>query len=247
MGNRRVLIAGASIAGPALAYWLRRYGGNRRSSNAHPGAARVDRTSTSAAPAERWPAGWGSKTTSAPRRPVSSAPGSSIVTDRRSLSSRAGRSDSGGATAELEIPARRPVPGSWSHRPLTTSSTATATSSPGSTTTAAEMLGSPWGFEHGRDEQFDLVVAADGIGSSTRGLVFGDEVIIRPLGLETTWATIPRTEADDNWWRWCGAPGGRSMTLRTRPDRDDPGDTVVPHRSHDPAGRSRATVRRGAA
>ena len=69
-------------------------------------------------------------------------------------------------------------------------------------------------FEHAPDEHFDLVVAADGIGSSTRGLVFGDEVEIRSLNLQITYGTIPRTESDKPWWRWYNAPGGRSVTLR---------------------------------
>ncbi|MFD0758657.1 FAD-dependent monooxygenase [Arthrobacter ulcerisalmonis] len=70
------------------------------------------------------------------------------------------------------------------------------------------------GFDNAPDERFDLVVAADGIGSSTRQLVFGNEADIRSLGLEITYATIPRTAADDDWWRWYNAPGGRSITLR---------------------------------
>ncbi|MCI9873024.1 FAD-binding monooxygenase, partial [Arthrobacter humicola] len=72
-------------------------------------------------------------------------------------------------------------------------------------------------FERAPEERFTLVVAADGIGSRTRGLVFGDEPQIRSLGLETTYGTIPRTAADDDWWRWYSAPGGRSITLRPDP------------------------------
>jgi 2-polyprenyl-6-methoxyphenol hydroxylase-like FAD-dependent oxidoreductase len=69
-------------------------------------------------------------------------------------------------------------------------------------------------FEHGPAREFDLVIAADGIGSSTRNLVFGNSATIKPLGLYTGWFTIPRTADDDDWWRWCNAVGGRTMTLR---------------------------------
>jgi 2-polyprenyl-6-methoxyphenol hydroxylase-like FAD-dependent oxidoreductase len=71
-------------------------------------------------------------------------------------------------------------------------------------------------FEQCGTERFDLVVAADGIGSDTRRLVFGDEPVVRPLGLEATWATIARTDSDTDWWRWFNAPGG---TISLRPDR----------------------------
>jgi 2-polyprenyl-6-methoxyphenol hydroxylase-like FAD-dependent oxidoreductase len=71
-------------------------------------------------------------------------------------------------------------------------------------------------FEQARAERFDLVVAADGIGSDTRRLVFDDEPVVRSLGVETTWATIARTVSDTDWWRWFNTPGG---TISLRPDR----------------------------
>ena len=61
------------------------------------------------------------------------------------------------------------------------------------------------------------MVAADGMGSTTRGLVFGGDVSVRPIGMEMTYLTIPRTDADTDWWRWYNAPGGLGVTLR--PDR----------------------------
>ena len=70
-------------------------------------------------------------------------------------------------------------------------------------------------FENAPAERFDLVVAADGIGSGTRRLVFGDETVVRSLGVEATWATIPRTASDTDWWRWFNAPGGTSRYART--------------------------------
>lgn len=69
-------------------------------------------------------------------------------------------------------------------------------------------------FEYAADECFDLVISADGIGSTTRDLVFGDEVEVHSLNLQITYGTIPRADTDKPWWRWYNAPGGRSVTLR---------------------------------
>lgn len=69
-------------------------------------------------------------------------------------------------------------------------------------------------FARGPDRSFDLVVAADGIGSATRGLVFGGEARVVPLGLHTSYLTIPRAASDGSWARWHNAPGGRVVALR---------------------------------
>jgi 2-polyprenyl-6-methoxyphenol hydroxylase-like FAD-dependent oxidoreductase len=101
-------------------------------------------------------------------------------------------------------------------------------------------------FEHGAGRRFDLVVAADGIGSSTRALVFGDEVRIRSLGLDMTYLTIPRTEDDVDWWRWYSGVGGRSVTLR--PDRHGTTRAVLTEVTKDretrPASQGRGAGRR---
>jgi 2-polyprenyl-6-methoxyphenol hydroxylase-like FAD-dependent oxidoreductase len=69
-------------------------------------------------------------------------------------------------------------------------------------------------FEHGAPRDFDLVVAADGIGSRTRSLIVGDEARIRHLGLTMAYLTIPRGASDSAWARWYTAPGGRAILLR---------------------------------
>ncbi|HEY0735445.1 MAG TPA: FAD-dependent monooxygenase [Herpetosiphonaceae bacterium] len=70
------------------------------------------------------------------------------------------------------------------------------------------------GFEHGAERDFDYVVAADGLRSRTRTLIVGDEPRIRPLNLYACWFTIPRAASDTAWARWYHAPRGRSMLLR---------------------------------
>jgi 2-polyprenyl-6-methoxyphenol hydroxylase-like FAD-dependent oxidoreductase len=69
-------------------------------------------------------------------------------------------------------------------------------------------------FEHGADREFDLVVAADGLRSGTRDLVFGDSTRTRPLGLYTSYFTVPRDGSDGSWARWHNATGGRTVLLR---------------------------------
>lgn len=69
-------------------------------------------------------------------------------------------------------------------------------------------------FKNGPARDFNLVIAADGIRSGTRRLMFGDEPEIRFLGLYNTYMTISRTADDDQWARWYNATGSRVITLR---------------------------------
>lgn len=62
--------------------------------------------------------------------------------------------------------------------------------------------------------RFDLLIIADGIRSTTRNTVFGTEPDYRDLGFYTAYCTIPKTSDDDQWWRWYSTTGGRSVQLR---------------------------------
>ena len=73
----------------------------------------------------------------------------------------------------------------------------------------------------GSRERFDLVVVAEGVGSRTRRLVLGDEPQERPLGMYVSYATIERDPTDDDWWNWLIVPGARQAGLRP----DDEGTT----------------------
>jgi len=77
------------------------------------------------------------------------------------------------------------------------------------------------GLSDGSHERFDLVVVAEGVGSHTRDLVFGDEPQEKALGMYVSYATIERTAADDDWWSWLIVPGSRQAGLRP----DDEGTT----------------------
>ncbi|MDH6254159.1 2-polyprenyl-6-methoxyphenol hydroxylase-like FAD-dependent oxidoreductase [Chryseobacterium sp. H1D6B] len=69
-------------------------------------------------------------------------------------------------------------------------------------------------FSDNESESFDLLIAADGVRSTTRKLIFGDEPELKFLGLYNAWYTIPRIERDTQWARWYTAPGSRVMVLR---------------------------------
>ncbi|KQO48810.1 FAD-binding monooxygenase [Frigoribacterium sp. Leaf415] len=246
----RVLISGASIAGPALAYWLDRYGFEttivERAPELRTGGQNVDVRGAGREVVRRM--GLEDDVRAATTGEVGTrfvGPTGGTVAEFP-----AGTSDSGGATAELEIlrgdlarllvgrttgdgqgrgttyrfgdritgireddgggAAGAAADAATGGDPMTTvASTPAGNAPPGSVSQGVVVS-----FEHAPDERFDLVVAADGIGSSTRRLVFGDEPTIRSLGLETSYATIPRTADDDDWWRWYNAAGGRSITLR---------------------------------
>lgn len=73
----------------------------------------------------------------------------------------------------------------------------------------------------GSSERYDLLIVAEGVGSHTRHLVFGDEPKQKPLGMYVSYATIDQTPDDDQWWNWLIVPGARQATLRP----DDEGTT----------------------
>jgi 2-polyprenyl-6-methoxyphenol hydroxylase-like FAD-dependent oxidoreductase len=52
------------------------------------------------------------------------------------------------------------------------------------------------GFEHGGEEDFDIVVAADGLRSSTRDIAMPGQADTRFLGLCMAYFTIPREDTD---------------------------------------------------
>src|ERR1700744_500005 len=69
-------------------------------------------------------------------------------------------------------------------------------------------------FGNGADRTFDLIVVAEGTQSSTRDLIFGRSVPVRPVGLYMAWLSLPPEPHDTDWWRWYTAPGRRVATLR---------------------------------
>ncbi|WRT63105.1 uncharacterized protein IL334_000008 [Kwoniella shivajii] len=72
-------------------------------------------------------------------------------------------------------------------------------------------------FKSGKKEMFDLVVIADGVGSRTRKLAFsGDEVRFKALGCYIAYFTIPLdpTEPRSDQWIVTHLPGKRCLNFR---------------------------------
>lgn len=213
MTRPNVLISGASIAGPALAFWLHRYGWDatiiERAPAFRTGGQNIDIRGAAREVLRR------AGLEDAVREATTGEVGTRFIDEDGGTVAEfaAAKSDTVGPTAEVEI-----LRGDLA-KILVDADEGRTEYIYGDRITALDDTGSEVivSFEKAAERRFDLVVAADGIRSSTRGLVFGKEVSIRPLGLETTYLTIPRTDTDTDWWRWYNAPGGRTVNLR--PDR----------------------------
>ena len=70
-------------------------------------------------------------------------------------------------------------------------------------------------FEHGGPERFDLVVAADGVHSKVRRLVWGPEAdYVRSLGGVASFFDVPEPEPLDGWSLMDILPGRRMVMIR---------------------------------
>ena len=73
-------------------------------------------------------------------------------------------------------------------------------------------------FTNGSSATFDLVIAADGLGSTTRKLILGahnSTNAVRSLGQYTAYYSVPREEQDGMLWKWYTTT--QSRILNTRP------------------------------
>jgi 2-polyprenyl-6-methoxyphenol hydroxylase-like FAD-dependent oxidoreductase len=73
-------------------------------------------------------------------------------------------------------------------------------------------------FGNGEVHEFDLLVAADGQWSKVRKQCFPPEsVTVVDLGMYIVYYTIPRLSSDNDWWNIYQALGSRIITLRPDP------------------------------
>jgi 2-polyprenyl-6-methoxyphenol hydroxylase-like FAD-dependent oxidoreductase len=205
-----ILISGASIAGPALAYWLNAQGWQttvvERFAELRDDGQNIDVRGAGREVARRM------GIEDAIRAASTGETGTEFVdADGRAVARfAAGRSDSGGATAELEI-----VRGQLSR--IIVERTRDDTEY----VFGNQIVGLDDGadgvtvtFAQGPARTFDVVVVAEGLRSRTRSLVFPGVDAVRELGLYIAYLTIPRTGDDTTLWRWHSAGRGRSITLR---------------------------------
>ncbi|UWR23860.1 FAD-dependent oxidoreductase [Sulfitobacter sp. S190] len=69
-------------------------------------------------------------------------------------------------------------------------------------------------FDDDTTEEFDIVIAADGMNSRTRPMILGEGDYTDYLGVWSSYFTVPRIEADNDWWRWYTSPSGVIAFLR---------------------------------
>ncbi|WP_375424620.1 FAD-dependent monooxygenase [uncultured Friedmanniella sp.] len=210
MTSRTVLISGASIAGPALAHWLNVYGFTttvvERADGIRPGGQTVDLRGAGREVARRM------GIEDAVRAATTGEQGVRFVDATGATRAEFGADayDGEGFVAELEILRGELATLLHEHTRdhteyLFGDRISGLDDQPGRVRVT---------FDSGLERDFDLVVAADGIGSRTRRLVFGDEPQFRSLGMYTAYLTMPRAESDGTWARWYNATGGRVITLR---------------------------------
>ncbi|WP_019202371.1 FAD-dependent monooxygenase [Tsukamurella sp. 1534] len=219
MNQLRILISGASIAGPAAALLLTRQGHHVTLVERAPsfraggqtvdlrGAGRtvIDRMGLTAATDARLLTQRGIvKVDGRGRRrariPVEAFGGNGIVSTHEIL-----RGDLAEAIAEA-LPAGVPIRYD-------------------DTVTAIDQddTGALVRFQNAPAERYDLVIGADGLSSAVRRAAFGpDSATLDPIGLRYAWFTATVSEDLDQWYLMHNARGGRVVSVR--PSRD--GGTV---------------------
>jgi len=75
-------------------------------------------------------------------------------------------------------------------------------------------------FGDGTVEHFEFVVCAEGIGSTTRQMVMAEHVRFRYLGAYMSFFNIPRRPEDDHWALTVNGIGGTFLTLRPGSDTE---------------------------
>lgn len=208
--SRRVLVTGASIAGPTAAFWLDRAGNDvtvvERAPQQRLGGQNIDVRGTGRDVLRRM----GLDETLLANGTTEQ--GTRFVDDDGGIIAEfaAGDGTNDGPTAELEI-----LRGEFA-RILVESAGPNTVYRYGDRVTAVEQDsdGVDVTFAVAPAERFDLVVFADGIRSSSRELAFPGEAATKDVGLYTAYGVLPKSPSDDGWWRWFNATGSRVANLR---------------------------------
>ncbi|MEU6381082.1 FAD-dependent monooxygenase [Streptomyces sp. NPDC046909] len=195
--NTSVLISGASIAGPTLAYWLNRYGFQvtvvERAAGLRPGGQAIDVRGPALEVAERM------GVLKEIRRNSTALRGMSVVdADGNELSRTTEHTMSGGQIDSPDVEILRDDlaqilydAGGSGIEYLFGDSIATLEQDDDEVRVT---------FDSGASRVFDLVVGADGVHSHTRGLVFGpEENYLRHLGGYLGVWTVPNHLGLDRW------------------------------------------------
>jgi 2-polyprenyl-6-methoxyphenol hydroxylase-like FAD-dependent oxidoreductase len=206
----RVLISGAGIAGPALAYWLGRAGAEvtvvERAPGPRPGGHAVDVRGVARDVVEAM------GLMPAVRADRVDERGWMLVDSRgrRMAAMPATLFGGEGIVAEIEI-----ARGDLARILLEATSGAAYRFADRIVELDQDESGVSVRFASGGTDRFDIVVGADGVRSSVRRLAFGpDSSYVRHLGAYTSYFTVPDPGDLDNWFQMYNAPGGRVAGIR---------------------------------
>ncbi|GAB2628509.1 FAD-binding monooxygenase [Paractinoplanes abujensis] len=204
----RVVISGASIAGLSAAYWLRRTGWEviviERARSFRDGGQNVDVRGVAREVLDRM------GLFDAVKAQNTTETGTVLVDSAGAVRAELPSDGPDSATAELEVlrgdlarTIRDHLPDGIEFRYGETIAEVTdGVDEVAVTTSSGHVL------------HADLLVIAEGVGSTTRNMLFGSTVDRRELGITMVFGTIPRTPTDDNRWRWYNTVGGRQIHLR---------------------------------
>jgi 2-polyprenyl-6-methoxyphenol hydroxylase-like FAD-dependent oxidoreductase len=203
--NRDILISGAGIAGPALAYWLRHHGFAptvvEQAPAPRPGGQAVDLRGAAREVADRM------GILDTVRQAHTGTRGLAYVDSaNRRLAALPAEllGDSGGAIAEVEI-LRSDLAGILY---AATRDDVEYRFSDAVTEIVQDDDGAKVSFQRGAPQRFDLVVGADGVHSAVRGLAFGPESrFVRDLGAYVAIFTTTSLLGLDGWELMHSTPG----------------------------------------
>ncbi|KAH9893783.1 FAD/NAD(P)-binding domain-containing protein [Xylariomycetidae sp. FL2044] len=220
MAPLKVLLCGAGVAGPAVAFWLNRLGCDttivERSDKPRNSGQQIDLRGQGVTAMRRM------GIEAAVRRVVCSEPGVALINDQGTVQAYFGANKSGHGkqsfTSEFEI-----MRGDLCDI-LYDVTKEQSTYRFGVWVESYEQLEGTRGVRvrltDGTEETYDLVVGADGLGSRTRRMMLGGAPDPHfSMGAACGFVTIPREPGDDDTMTMCLFPGRR--VAATRMDRPD--------------------------
>lgn len=209
--NPNVLISGASIAGPALAYWLAQWGYTptvvERAPAPRPGGQTVDLRGAGRTVIERMGLMDRAREVSLDQR------GFALVDRRGRVTARVPADAFGGEGIISEIEILRGDLGQVLYD--ATLPTTEYLFNDTITGIRQDDDGVDVTFENAAPRRFGFVVGADGLHSVVRSLAFGpDSDHLRSIDCYTAWFTTPAGGDLDGWYLMHNAPGGRVVSVR---------------------------------
>ena len=210
MKEKKILVTGASIAGPTLAYWLNRYGYKvtvaERAPELRLGGQNIDVKGPAQEIARMM------EIEDIIRKKNTTEAGLRWVNTENKTVAEFPKESSLSMTQELEILRGDLVQILYDHTKNNVEYRFNEyINALAQTENSVEVT-----FSGGKTESFDLVLAAEGIGSNTRKLAFPEQPVFKYLGLYTAYLTIAKAPTDSSWARWCNAKGG--IVYLIRPD-----------------------------